>query len=45
MATTMHNFEMNNFCDNAVSSDDEIDYESENEDTNVACEENNEYGK
>ena len=45
MATTMHNFEMNNFGDNAVSSDDEIDYESENEDTNVACEENHECGK
>ena len=36
---------MSKFCDNAASSDDESDYESEKEDNNAACEEDDECSK
>ena len=36
---------MSKFCDNAASSDDGMDYESENGNNNVYCEEDDECGK
>ena len=36
---------MSNLCDNAVSSEDESDYESEKEDDNADCEGDDEHGE
>ena len=43
--STKQKFSMSDLCDNAVSSDDESDCESEKEDDNAACEGDDECGE